>query len=498
MGLRFRLVPVFICVLAAFFGAGREARSKPLFENASCPKTPKPIEALANARCGFLIVPENRSKPKGRMIRLAVAVIPSREKDAAPDPVVFMAGGPGESAISDIPFLVDAGINRDHDLIVLEQRGTLYDDPDLNCPELDRYYGHQVSLLFDAPSTGIAQAAAAATCRRRLVRQGIDLGAYNTTENAEDFVDLRRALNVRRWNVYGYSYGTDLALSLMRDHPEGIRTVTIDSVLPPDIVNLPLTWSSLREGVTTIFNDCQAQPACARKYPRLLEKFTQAVRQLEAHPLVRRVVPPHGKSAVKVVLDGGMIVNMVVANRPKAAELPRALTQLAQGNPQMFFEDRAAAAHVAEVPEQALGMTNSIACGEFVPFGTPAEILSAGKKAFPTLPDSVLIHAPQLPFEHQLCQAWNVPVRPASQRVRVRSTIPTLIVVGAIDSKTGAALGKYAAATLSNSTYVRIRNMAHWVIVQSPCAQQIFRSFLKTPRSPSTACAATVPGFDFK
>ena len=58
-------------------------------------------------------------------------------------------------------------------------------------------------------------------------------------------VDLRRALNVAQWNVYGYSYGTDLALSLVRDHPEGIRTVTIDSVVPPNIVSLPWTWGSV-------------------------------------------------------------------------------------------------------------------------------------------------------------------------------------------------------------------------------------------------------------
>ena len=99
-----------------------------------------------------------------------------------------------------------AGVNRNRDLIIMSQRGTLYGDPDLNCPELDHYYARQVSLVYGAPSTGRAQAKAAAECHRRLVNRGIDLSAYNTTENAEDFVDLRRALNVRRWNVYGYSY----------------------------------------------------------------------------------------------------------------------------------------------------------------------------------------------------------------------------------------------------------------------------------------------------
>lgn len=198
------------------------------------------------------------------------------------------------------------------------------------------------------------------------------------------------------------------------------------------------------------------------------------------------------------MLDGGTIVNMLVGNRPKAADLPRAITELARGNPQRFLQERAGAARVAAVPEQALGMTQSFVCREYAPYGSPAAILRAGRNVFPVFPASVLMNAPQLPFEHELCQVWKVPAGRASQRIRVRSSIPALVVSGAIDAKTGAQWGRYAAATLPNSTYVRIRGIAHWVIVQSSCAQQIFQSFLVRPRSPKTACAATAPGIDFK
>lgn len=470
----------------------------PRFVAAACPKTPEPIEALQRARCGFLIVPENRSKPSSRTIRLVVAIIPSASKAARPDPIVFLAGGPGEAAILDTPFLVHAGINRNRDLIIMSQRGTLYDDPDLNCPELDRYYGRQVSLVYDAPSTGRIQAKAAAACRKRLAAARIDLSAYNTTENERDFVDLRHVLAIKRWNVYGYSYGTDLTLSLMRDYPQGIRTAIIDSVVPPSIVNLPWTWSSAREGITAVVHECSEQPSCGRKYPDLLGTFTKVVTELEAHPIVRRVTPPGGGPKVKIVLDGGAVVNMLVANRPKAADLPAALYQLAHGDPQTFLETRAAGAGVADVPEQAQGMTQSIVCREWEPYGGPSEILRAGRRAFPELPDSVLINAPQLPFERELCNVWDVPVGPASQRARVHSTIPTLVVSGAIDSKTGARWGRYAASTLSNSTYVVIKGIAHWVIVQSPCAQKIFQSFLSNPRSVDVACATDLPGVSFQ
>ena len=134
-------------------------------------------------------------------------------------------------------------------------------------------------------------------------------------------------------------------------------------------------------------------------------------------------------------------------------------------------------------------MTQSFVCREWEPYGGPADILAAGRRAFPAFPASVLVNAVQLPFEHELCDRWAVPKGPDSQRVRVRSAIPALVVSGTFDAKTGAEWGRYAASTLSNSTYVRINGIGHWVIAQSPCAQAIFRSFLADPMSPDTRCA---------
>lgn len=462
----------------------------PRFEPGACPRTPEPIEALRTARCGSLVVPQDRANPSGRTIRLPVAIVPARAAAPKPDPVVFMTGGPGAAAILDTPFLVAAGINRDRDLIVMSQRGTLYGDPVLNCPELDRYYARQVGLVYDAPSTGRIQARAAAECRRRLASEGVDLSAYNTPENAADFADLRSVLGIAQWNVYGYSYGSDLALSFMRDHPEGIRTVTIDSVVPPNIVSLPWTWSSAKEGISTIFRACAAQPRCARAYPDLMRTFVRVVRRLEAEPLVARVRPPQGGRPVRVVLDGGTIVNMLVSNVPRPPDVPAALTELADGDATRFLQARAAGSAVPEVSEQAHGMTQSFVCQEWAPFGSAAAIARAGRRAFPTFPASVVAQPPQLPFEHELCRVWDVPKGAESQRRRVVSDIPTLVVSGTFDSKTGAKWGRYAARTLSRSTYVRIHGVGHWVIAQSPCAQRVFRSFLASPLSPETGCAA--------
>jgi pimeloyl-ACP methyl ester carboxylesterase len=482
---------VTLALVAVLASSPAAAQSTPRFEPGPCPVTPEPIPALATAECGQLVVPENRANPTGRTIRLAVAIIPAESASPEPDPVVFMTGGPGAAAILDTPFLVGAGINQNHDLIIMAQRGSLYTEPELSCPELDLYYTLQPSLVYDAQSTSRTQALAAKACHDRLVASGIDLGAYNTTENAQDFADLRSALGIEQWNVYGYSYGTDLALSFLRDHPEGIRTVTVDSVVPPNIVSLPWTWSSAYEGITTIFDACAADTDCNARYPDLLALFTQLVRRLEAHPIVARVAPPQGGAAVHVVLDGGALVNVLVANSAvKAPDVPRSLYELARGNARRYLEALAASTVLPEVSEQAQGMTQSFVCQEWAPYGSTNEILRAGRHEFRGFPDSVLRNAPQLPFEHELCRVWNVPRGAASQRERVVSDIPTLVVSGTFDSKTGARWGQYAAETLSQSTYVRINGIGHWVIVQSECAANIFQSFLASPLSPDTTCAA--------
>ncbi|MEU6236903.1 alpha/beta fold hydrolase [Kitasatospora sp. NPDC047058] len=434
-------------------------------------------------------MPENRARHGGRTVRLAVAIIPATSAKPAGDPVVFMEGGPGGDAFGTIPFLTASGVNRDRELIVMAQRGTLHSRPNLACPEIDRFGATAVGLRYDAPSTGRLLVRAAGECRDRLAADGVEPSAYNTTENAADFADLRRALGVEEWNVYGYSYGTELALTYLRLHPEGIRSVAIDSVVPPQIVSLPWTWDSAREGIGAVFAACAAQPRCRSRYPDLPRTLTEQVRRLEAHPLTLTARPPAGGDPVKVVLDGGALVNLLVANAVQAVDVPAALDELAHGNPERFASARAAGA-TPVIGEVAHGLTQSVACSEWVPGYTESDLLRAGRRAFPGWPDTVLAQAPQLPFEHDVCRVWNVPDRTAVQRVATRSNVPALVLSGTFDAKTGASWGAYTARTLSRSTVVQVPGIGHFVVPQSPCAASVLASFLARPTAPDTACVA--------
>nr|WP_019891339.1 alpha/beta fold hydrolase [Streptomyces purpureus] len=416
-----------------------------------------------------------------------MAVIPAAAKKPAPDPVVFLAGGPGADTFDDIPFLVDSGLNKDRDLIVMGQRGNLYDQPNLACPEVDRFNAQAVGLGYDSEQAEKIMLKAVTDCRARLVADGADLSAYNTTENAADFADLRKALKIPQWNVYGYSYGTNLGLTYLRLHPEGIRSVAIDSVAPSQFVTLPWTWGSTAEGIRNIFEACAAQPACKDRYPDLPRLLTEQVRKLEAKPLTLNVTPQGGDKPVKTVLDGGALLNLIVAFTPRPKDLPAALDELSRGNPQRFAQARAAGS-VQNVGAFAHGLTNSIACGEWAPGYSESDVLKAGRKTFPGWPDSVLAQPPQLPFQYPVCETWNVPDRAEIQRVATVSSVPALVVSGTFDVKTGASWAKGVAENLSNSTSVVVPGIGHWVVPQSPCAQDVLASFFARPTAPDTSC----------
>ncbi|WP_108999169.1 alpha/beta fold hydrolase [Streptomyces rishiriensis] len=465
------------------------ARTQPSsrFEPAPCPTT---YGELKDTRCGFLVVPENRAHPSARTLRLAVALVRSASPRPRPDPIVFFTGGPGADALGNISELTEAGLNRDRDLVVLSQRGTYSSQRPLTCPEIDRFYGERVSLLYDAPSTGDRYVQAAARCRERLTAQGVDPAAYDTSENAADVADLRRALGIRQWNVLSHSYGTQLALTYMRMFPEGVRSVTVDGVVPPSVATPGWTWSSMRESFDNIVRACATQRACRQRHPDIGATFLRMVRQLEAHPVTTHVTVPQ-VGTVKVVLDGGALLNWLVRASHAPDTFPVGVDELAHGRPERIAEQWAAAWLPGSQGMFAHGFSLSVWCSEWVPFETPAEQLAKGRRAFPELPRSVLAQAPQLPFLRQACRAWDVPKAPDSVRAVTRSSIPTLAISGSFDAQTGAQWGLYVARTLSRSTVVTLAGVAHGTF-DTPCGAKVITSFFDDPESPDTRCVSSV------
>lgn len=88
--------------------------------------------------CGTLTVPQNRAQADGRTIKLTVATLPAQSPDPGRAPMVYLNGGPGSTILPYGEALRSVGINRDRDVILVSQRGTLHADPELTCPEIDQ------------------------------------------------------------------------------------------------------------------------------------------------------------------------------------------------------------------------------------------------------------------------------------------------------------------------------------------------------------------------
>lgn len=490
----------FLAPLASAQYAPPAARTVPRFEPAPCPQLPG-AEELAKASCGYLIVPENRSRPAGRTIRLMIAKYPARSSEKRADPIVYLSGGPGDIAPLEVNGLIAADFIRDRDILVMSQRGTMFSQPALTCASADDFDRKLLGLRFYSAATERAHLAATQTCHRELVATGADLSAYNSTESAADFADLRKVLGIAAWNVYGTSYGSYLAQTLMRDHPEGIRGVILDSVLPTTYT-VPGNWQITRAGFDNLFHACAADTACNAAHPHLEATFTQLVNKLEATPLTTTVNDPATGKAVKVVLDGGALIDWL-RNQNYAVPLLRAapdrIDGLAAGRSdsiEAIAKDRVTRAPPPgpDVPALGIGLSYGVSCREDYPFATPQDLAAAGRKAFPDYPPSVQREAVGgWAYINQDCrQVWKVPAAPQAMREPVASSIPTLLVSGSFDTLTSLAGAKAAAARLSKATIISIPGIGHFVAPQSPCAQTVITSFLADPGAPDTSCVGAV------
>ncbi|MBJ8348152.1 alpha/beta fold hydrolase [Antrihabitans sp. YC2-6] len=484
----------------------RPAESPPAtaadYAKASCPTPNLPgypqLDLGPEYDCGYLTVPEDRSKTDGRMIKIAVARVQAANSDPEATPLVYLTGGPGGTALATAVLQVAAGINRDRDVVFVDQRGTLHADPFLGCPEIDDFSAEATAMSIEEASTRDKDLAAVQACRDRLAATGIDLSAYNTAENAADIAALRVALGIDEWNVYGVSYGSDLALQLLRDHPEGIRSVVLDSLVPPTDNLMNQFWPSAAEGYKALFEACAAQTACAAAYPDLPAEFAATVTKLAEQPLSVDLPGADGQSPRTVVLDGYTFANLVVLlslSPGNFAGLPGMIHALATGD----GVPAATALLTTFAPKNvvAYGLAYGVFCREDAAFTTPAEVLDIARRALPLFPDDVLALEPQAPRLLEECPVWNVGKAADEIHDETTSDVPVVLMAGTFDAVTPPSRADEAAKTLSNSKVVRFPGLGHDVLAASDCAQTVMANFLANPDDYDTACAAamTVPTF---
>ncbi len=465
---------------------------QPVFNSSPCVF---PVPGGYRVYCGYLTVPENRANPHSSLIQLHVAVFQSFAEGPDPDPMVHLAGGPGSSSLDVARYMLGQGLDailERRDFILFDQRGTGYSIPRLDCPERNALTATLLAgtLTDDQESQAILDAFH--QCRDRLISQGIDLSAYTSAASAADLNDLRLALGYDQINLYGVSYGTRLALTVMRDYPQALRSVVLDSTYPLDANLYTALAPNAERAFNALFDDCAADLTCNAAYPNLRAVFYNLVDQLNASPAT--VYLTLGGVNYPVSLTGGLLIDVLFVglyNPAVAASMPKMIYQVQRGeyailrNRLSLYFDTSG----------ALGMGTSVQCAEEIPFnsGNDAHVAAQGVQ-----PEIAAFFPESVQYLFAVCQDWSGAVPDPRENQPVTSDVPTLVLAGEFDPITPPAWGQMTAGHLSNAYFYEFRGNGHWVTRSSRCALSMALAFWNNPSVPPDAsCLASQGSLQF-
>lgn len=485
-GIAALLLPLFLfnaSRVAAQANAGDFTPGPCPFEGIEIGPTTLTGEALG-FECGYVTVPERHANPDGPTIRIPVAIHRAASADTHPDPLVIAQGGPGGDAFEVFSFLLpNTEIAADRDIVIFNQRGTPYADPVLDCPELDERLAERLAATVEEERELYNEALLA--CYARLQDQGIDLSAYNSLENAADVPAIIRALGYDDYNFYGVSYGTLLGLHLMRNHPEGLRSVILDSVVTTDINFISEIPASENRVFGEVFAACESDPTCREQYPDLEERFYALLRQYDENPVIVSLVEPDTGTEYDTYLDGEILRSIffqLLYLQRMHAVLPKMVADLERGDTQYLEIMWPLLVFDQKLSE---GMYFSVICAE------DADI-DVGEIPIEQLRPEIAESARESIQSYvENCTRWAVTPLPSSIDDPVTSQIPTLLLSGLFDPITPPAFAAAAANSLPNATALVDPTGTHGANFLNPCVTGIIHQFLSDPSvSPDAACLA--------
>jgi len=485
LALTFLLIAIFVSIVPV------HAQSTPTFNPVDCPMS---IPDGATIVCGEYQVPENRSKPNGRMIRMQFAILKSQNPNPQPDPVVFVSsGGPGGSSLDALKTYIDSTFLQERDFIFVEQRGNKYAEPALECPEVQMAMFANFSTLDSRDVEVAREVDAARSCRDRFHAQGVDLTAYNSAESAADLEYLRQLLGYEQWNLVGASYSARLVLTTMRLYPDGIRSVILDSVYNPSVNAYEQRVPTLARALETLFANCIADTECGGTYPELEKHFYEVAKRMNAEPVRVEVTHPLTDEPVMLQLTGDDLILGIfnaLYQRNNIRFLPFIIEEIHRGNLDVI--EPVAQEGFNNIFSRAQGMYYSAECREEFPFNDPikgAEIASQ----YPMLANFM----PSI-SEPTVCEMWGAGVADVGGNQAIVSDIPALVLAGEYDPVTSPVFTQAAARNLPNSHFYLLPHFGHAVQDQSNCANQLATAFIHDPsREPDTTCLQNLSRLNF-
>jgi len=453
--------------------------------------------------CYRLRVPESRAGRSAITLELPVVVISLEKTRKREDPVVYLAGGPGDGAWLDpdrIDFWWDFVANNawvnERDLVLVDQRGTGLTEPRMDCPEQEVAQIHSLGFGLNRDAARNEWVEAAAACRARVEKEGHDPLSYTSRNSATDLHDLMNALKLQQWNVYGLSYGTRLALTYLRDYPHDVRSLILDSVYLPESAFLEDDAWRTDRAFRVLFDGCRRDADCDRWYPDLDGRLQRLVERLNQTPIESEVELDGGQHA-KVVVTGELLLNYLfqnLYNRSGIETVPQIIDLFEHGSPAAITSEIGYLANLyVDRPDWGDALSLSIDCNEEVPFND----LSKLRRDYLNYP--LLKSFANDDSWGAACAQWPMgPVDPVENQA-INSDVPALLLTGLYDPITPPQYARLAGSRLVNSFYFEFLSVGHDVLSNEPCADELAKQFLDDPkRMPRHTCLGHLKPPEFR
>ncbi len=401
-----------------------------------------------SVQLGRLTVLENRSQPAGRRIEIAFVRLPSTAARPAA-PIVYLAGGPGGSGIGTarVPefFRLFQALRGVADVILLSQRGTGLSNPRLTCPP-EEPIADDVFASLDAMTRALLPRTR--RCAERWRGQGVDLSAYSTEASADDLEDLRLALGVPRLTLFGFSYGTHLALSALRRHPDSFERAVLLGVEGPDeSLKFPHTYDQQLRKLAAL----ERETVAARE-PDLEEVLRDALARLRRTPSKVQIDDARGKREIQIGPDGLLyLLRIDIGDTNDSKMLARLIREVARGESGTL--QRLAQRRFTGLAGGGNLMAYAMDCASGANPSRLAQIVAE-------MPASTFGRLTNYPFP-EVCDALQLNALGHGFRAPVFSQVPTLFVSGTLDSNTPPHQAERVRWGFPHSVHVVVENAGH-------------------------------------
>lgn len=438
-------------------------------------KTPLSGQTTA-AWCAPFVRPENPADGSGRQIHLRLALVHSAAERPASDVVVFLAGGPGESAVRDWPLIAPAlkSVLDHRDVVLLDQRGTGGSHP-LSCPkaQASAEAARKQSKAASTPQQADAQREARQAAEIRdcvtEIEKTADPRYFTTTDAVDDLIALRHALGDPQFDLVGGSYGTRVAQQYAMRDPTGVRSIILDSVAPNSLILGQEIARNLEDALKADFGLCQAEPACAKAFGNPYGDLAALRARVASRPPVVTYRDPATDAWHTRTLDDNTLAGVVrlFAYSPlTSALLPLSLHLAVAGDygPLMGQSKLIGGAIGHDING---GMQWAVLCTEDVPLLKPD----------PADSDTLL----GTRFAQELeraCAQWPRGQMPPDFHQPLHTDIPTLILEGQFDPITPPRYGKEVLAHLSDARLLIARGQGH-IVIGAGCMPRLVNKFIE-------------------